>query len=266
MNNITISTWNVNSVRSRLIHLTEYLKSEKSPEVILLQEIKCEENVFPKDEIEDLGYNIAISGQKSYNGVAILSKFPIEDISISMKENSDLQTEARYIESVISAPKGIIRVCNVYVPNGQSPESEKFTYKLNFLEDLKQHIKTLLSYKEKLIVGGDYNIAPDNLIDSWDPKLNNGNICCHPLERKKFYEIINLGLTDIYRSKYPNKQEFTWWDYRKNSWEQNKGLRIDHLLLSPEASDCVKDVEIISEIRNKEKTSDHAPISCTLSL
>lgn len=268
MNNITVATWNVNSIRSRINHLTDYVKSEKSPDVILLQELKCEEIKFPRDEIEDLGYNIAIKGQKTYNGVAILSKYPMEDIctKLPVSKVKNNQDEARYIEAVINVSNDIIRVCSVYVPNGQSPESEKFTYKLNFLEDLKLHLKTLLDYKEKLIVGGDYNIAPDNYIDSWDHKTTEGNLCCHPAERKKFHQIINLGLFDIYRYKFPKKQEFTWWDYRNKSREGNKGLRIDHLLLSPEASDCVENVEIISEIRDMEKPSDHAPVSCTLTI
>jgi len=259
---VTIATWNVNSVKSRLEHLIKYLRSEDAPDILLLQELKCTTDSFPYLEVEDCGYNTAIHGQKTYNGVAILSKFPIEDITRGLP-GDDNDQEARYIEAVISLDDKAIRVASIYVPNGQSPDSVKFQYKMRFFDRLYNHAKELLTYNEVLILGGDYNVAPSE-IDVFDPEKMEGAVCFHIDERKKFRALIGLGLTDIYRAANDNKQQFSWWDYRAGCWQQNKGMRIDHLLLSPEAVDLVSKSDAYTALRGLEKPSDHTPVWCML--
>ena len=254
---LTIASWNVNSIRARLPLLLPWLK-EKSPDIVLLQETKITDDSFPYEDIGDLHYNVAISGQKSYNGVAILSKFPIEDTTIGIPGFEDDQ--ARYIEAVI---KGI-RVASVYVPNGMEVGSPKYDYKLTFLQHLYNHTRTLLTYDEALIMGGDFNIAPTD-DDVYDPQEWHEKILCSTKEREALRTLMGLGLTDALRALFPtNTSLYTWWDYRARGWEANKGLRIDHFLLSPQAADHLRNGEIETSMRNATKASDHAPILCSL--
>jgi exodeoxyribonuclease-3 len=262
---VTIATWNVNSVKTRLAHVLEYLRGEHAPDILLLQELKCMTDAFPYAEIEDAGYNVAVHGQKTYNGVAILSKFPLEDI-IRTLPGDESDEQARYIEALVSIDDSVLRVASVYVPNGQSPDSDKFQYKISFLNRLREHAKELLSYEEMLVIGGDYNISPDAYADTYDAKHLEGTVCCHPEERKKFRSLLNLGLTDIFRRCHPEAQKFSWWDYRAGAWQQNKGLRIDHLLLSPQAADHVIESDIYMDLRSKQKPSDHTPVWCRFGL
>ncbi len=254
-----IVTWNVNSVKSRLEHLKKYLQ-EFTPDVLLLQELKCIDENFPYMEIEDLGYNVAVHGQKTYNGVAILSKHPLEDVKRGLDgaglngQNPDEQ--ARYIEAVT----GGFRVACVYVPNGQEFGSDKFDYKMRFYDRLHKHATELLSYGEKLVIGADYNVAPTDL-DIYDPVSLAGSICFHPAEQEKFRALEFLGLTDAFRALHPARQQFSWWDYRGGAWQNGKGYRIDHLLCSPEAADCLKSCETEDTPRGWEKPSDHAPVA-----
>lgn len=261
---VKIATWNVNSVKTRLEHLVEYLRSDEAPDILLLQELKCTTDSFPYMEVEDCGYNLAIHGQKTYNGVAILSKFPISDVIKELPNNSE-DEQARYIEGVISLKDRAIRVASVYVPNGQSPDSDKFQYKMQFFDRLYEHAKELLKYEEILVIGGDYNVAPSP-IDVYDPVGLEGTTCFHVNERKKFRMLKGLGLTDAYRAVNDNKEQFTWWDYRAGAWQQNKGMRIDHLLLSPEATDILINSDVYLEPRKKEKPSDHTPVWCKLKI
>jgi len=273
---IRIATWNVNSVKPRLRQLLEWLKAD-APDVVLLQEIKCVDEAFPAMEIEELGYNIAVHGQKTYNGVAILSKYPLEDVSKGLAgDENDLQ--ARYIEAVVSingkcqisngnkpsvdlCPLSfdILRVASVYVPNGQTADSEKFPYKLAFLERLYAHLKQLLTYNEMLVVGGDYNIAPTD-DDVHDPALWRGSVLTHDEVRKQFRRLQNLGLHDAYRLLHPNAHEYSWWDYRSNGFVRDNGLRIDHLLLSAQSVDKLSGCVIERNMRGVEKASDHTPV------
>jgi len=254
-----IATWNVNSVKSRLEHLQKYLQDFK-PDILLLQELKCVTENFPYVEIEELGYNIAAHGQKTYNGVAILSKFPLEDIRTGLDgaglngQNPDEQ--ARYIEAVT----GGFRVASVYVPNGQAVGTDKFDYKMRFFDRLREHAIELLKYNEKLVIGADYNVAPAD-IDVYDPKSLAGSVCFHPAEQEKFRALEFLGLTDAFRAANPHGQQFSWWDYRGGSWEHGKGMRIDHLLLSPQAADCLISCATEETPRGWEKPSDHAPVA-----
>ncbi len=258
-----IVTWNVNSIRSRLQHVLDFLRAY-SPDIVLLQELKVETAGMPMMEIEELGYNIAAHGQKTYNGVAILSKYPLDDI-VTVLPGDESDVQARYIEAVASVPGGVVRVASIYVPNGQAVDSDKFPYKLKFLERLKAHAETLLAYEEPLILGADYNVSPYRE-DVFDPVASEGHICYHPEERARLRALMNLGLYDAWRMLHPGVKEFSWWDYRAGCFEQNKGLRIDHLLLSPQAADALRSSEIVRSEREKEKPSDHAPVMATFAL
>lgn len=254
-----IATWNVNSIRVRLPHLLSWLK-ESQPTVVLLQEIKTQSKDFPYESLEDLGYNVFVFGQKTYNGVAILSKFPLEDKRYGLPIPGWEDTEARYIEAFTAG----FRVASVYVPNGQALGSSKYDYKMRFIETLKDHLSHLLTYKEALVVGGDYNIAPRDE-DVHDPKRWEEEIMCSFAERTAFQGILDLGLTDAIRLTYPyheanSAETYTWWDYRGGSWPKNQGLRIDHLLLSPLATTQFQEAGIDRSLRHLEKPSDHAPV------
>jgi len=252
---LTIATWNINSIRMRLPLLLTWLK-ETAPDIVLLQETKTPDDQFPREEIENLHYNIALSGQKSYNGVAILSKFPLEDVTPGIPGFTDDQT--RYIEAVT---KGI-RVASVYVPNGTAVGSDKYEYKLTFLKHLYAHTQTLLTYDEAFVLGGDFNIAPTDQ-DVYDPEEWHEKILCSTPEREGLRSLVYLGLTDALRALHPQQNDlYTWWDYRGGSWQNNFGLRIDHMLLSPQAADHLKEAFVNKDVRATEKSSDHAPVVC----
>jgi exodeoxyribonuclease-3 len=269
-NTIKIATWNVNSINARLENLIFWIKNS-AVDVILLQELKCTEDNFPFEAINDLGYNIAIHGQKSYNGVAILSKFPLEDVKKNLPNFNDEQS--RYIEAVIPFQNTAIRVASIYVPNGGAElaptqkvnETDKFLYKMNFYDHLYTQAKHLLSYNEITILGGDYNVCHHN-IDAYDPVSLKNTVCFHDDERKKFRSLLNLGYQDSFRSLNPNLQAYSWWDYRGNSWKFNKGLRIDYLLASPLAADKLKSCYMDEKMNDREKPSDHCPVVCELIL
>jgi exodeoxyribonuclease-3 len=261
-NPIKIATWNVNSVNARLPNVVEYLR-ENPLDIVLLQELKCVEEAFPALEIGDLGYNVAVFGQKTYNGVAILSKFPIDEVIRGIPEFQDDQS--RYIEAVISVPNGAIRVASVYVPNGGEVESDKFQYKMRFFDALNTHLKNTLKYEEVFLVGGDYNVAFED-IDVHNPAELRGTTCFHPKEQQKFASILNLGFDDSFRKKNPDLKEFSWWDYRAGGWQNNKGMRIDYILTSPEASDKITNCWVDKTPRGKEKASDHTVVVCELAI
>lgn len=256
-----IVSWNINSIQARITHLVDWLK-EHQPDICLLQEIKCINETFPLMFLEELGYNIVTHGQKSYNGVAILSKTPIEEFTTKFLDDPNPE-QSRYLEIVTSYKGKVLRVACVYVPNGQSLDSDKFEYKIKFLKSLKHHMKNILSYGEYFIIGGDFNIAPHNE-DVYDPISLAETVCFSKEEKMLFREIENLGLIDSYRILYPNKTQYTWWDYRGGGYNYNKGMRIDYIFLSPEAASCLVDCQVDEEPRKKERPSDHAPIYCTL--
>ncbi|WP_323732899.1 exodeoxyribonuclease III [Candidatus Bandiella euplotis] len=249
--------WNLNSVSARLEHLKKVIK-QNSPDVLLLQEIKCINEKFPHDELGDLGYNIEVFGQKTYNGVAVLSKHPIEDVCIGLEQVVQEQ-EARYIETTVAINGICNRIISVYVPNGAEVGSEKFKYKLEFLQRLYERLSHLKSIEENIIIGGDFNIAPEE-IDVYDAKQMSGRVCFHIDERKWFRKILNLGYIDSFREFNRDMQQFSWWDYRAGSWQHNKGLRIDQILISPKLMDKITKAGVLTEPRGWERTSDHAPI------
>jgi exodeoxyribonuclease III len=250
-----IITWNVNSVRARLPQVELFLK-EQQPDVLLLQELKCEDHGFPTSLL-DYGYNCALFGQKTYNGVAILSKHPIEDIQKGIPNFED--PASRYIEAFT----GGVRVASVYVPNGQEVGSTAYDYKLDFLSALQVHAKNLLTFDERLIIGGDFNIAPSDE-DVHDPIAWQNQTLCTELERGAWRKITYLGLTDAVKQSTAGSMPYTWWDYRKGSFAKDDGLRIDHLLLSPHAADSLKTTKVHKNMRGLEKASDHAPVECVL--
>lgn len=252
-----IATFNVNSIKARLGNVLEWMKAA-DPDVALFQEIKCTELEFPALDLAGLGYQVALVGQKTYNGVAILAKQRIEvDLTALPGDGSD--EHARYIEGRV----GELRLASIYVPNGQSVGSEKFHYKLGFLARLETRIKELLHGEEPFVLGGDYNIAPFD-IDVHDPNAWRGQIMVSPEERSWFRRYLNLGLVDAYRVSHPDTLGFSWWDYRAGAWQRDMGLRIDHLLLSPQAADRLEASDIDRDPRGKDKASDHTPVWCKL--
>lgn len=261
MPSISIATFNVNSVKARLTNLLAWIDANPI-DIILLQELKCQTDAFPAMEIEERGYNLAIHGQKTYNGVAILSKFPLDDVRRGLA-GDETDEQARYIEAVVSLPGSALRVASAYVPNGQAVDSDKFPYKLNFFERLRAHWAETLKFHEVAVLGGDFNCAPEP-IDVYDPKALDGTICYHPLERERLRRLTNLGFYDAFRISNPTLQQFSWWDYRGDGYARGHGMRIDHLLLSPLATDILTSCHIDEHPRAQEKPSDHAPVVCTL--
>ncbi|MYF24698.1 MAG: exodeoxyribonuclease III [Nitrospira sp. SB0672_bin_25] len=253
-----IATWNVNSINVRLPHVTAYLR-EKSPDVLLLQELKSTEERFPHAEIEDTGYHVAIAGQKTFNGVAIIAKQPIEVEQRTLPGDST-DVNARYLEAVI----GSVRVASIYLPNGNPIDNtEKFSYKLAWMDRLIAHARTLLAYEEPLVLGGDYNVCPTD-DDVYDPEGFANDALCHPETRARFQTLCYLGLTDTIRTRHPHPGVYTFWDYQAGCWNKDQGLRIDHLLLSPQAADRLVDSGVDKGPRGKEKPSDHTPVWCEL--
>jgi len=237
--------------------VSAYLK-EVSPDVLLLQELKTIEETFPKGELEDLGYNIAIVGQKTYNGVGILSKHAIEIEQRALPGDSS-DEQARYVEAII----GNIRIASIYLPNGNPVDTEKFSYKLNWMDRLTAHVRQLLTYEETLVLGGDFNVCPTDH-DVYDPDGFAGDALCHPDTRARFRTLCYLGLTDSLRAFHPQIGLYTFWDYQAGCWNKDQGLRIDHLLLSPQAADRLVASGVDKGPRGKEKPSDHTPVWCEL--
>lgn len=258
-----IVSWNVNSIRQRLVPLLSFLR-EKSPDIVCLQELKCEESAFPRSEIEDAGYNALVQGQKTFNGVAILSRRPIQESVIGLPGfNEDIQS--RYVEAVIADDRcGIFRVASIYAPNGNPVESAKYPYKLAFMAALERHAKDLLQQEEVTILAGDYNIIPDAR-DVYDPIAWSKDALFLPSSRAVFQRLINLGYSDALRCVTDEPGHYTFWDYQAGAWQKNHGLRIDHFLLSPRATDRLARIEIVKSLRSGEKPSDHVPISLELS-
>ena len=258
-----IATWNVNSIRTRLPQVLAWLK-ETNPDIVCLQELKCMDEQFPAMEIEELGYNIETVGQKTYNGVAILSKFPLEVEETVLPGDGIKEDEARYIQALVMHGDVPLRIASIYVPNGGDPQGERFPYKLHFFETLRKHAVALMEEADTpFILAADWNVAPA-AIDVYDADKLDGTTCFHPEERKRFRGIVNLGLTDAFRLLHPDAQEYSWWDYRGGGWQANHGMRIDHLLLSPGAADQLQDAGIDKHVRGQEKASDHVPVWCKL--
>lgn len=254
----TIATWNVNSINARLPNVLEWLAAAK-PDIVLLQEIKCQDAAFPREAVEDQGYNVATHGQKSYNGVAILSRRPLEDVVRGLPGDPD-DEQARYLEATVDG----LRVASIYLPNGNPMGTEKFAYKLAWMARLGAHAAALLEQDEPVVLGGDYNVIPEP-VDCHDPKAWLGDALFQPESRRAYRALLHLGLTEVYRALHPDERgAYTFWDYQGGAFQLDHGIRIDHLLLSPLAADRLTACAIDKEPRRKPKASDHTPVVVTL--
>ena len=257
-----IATWNVNSVNARLETVLGWF-AEAQPDVACLQEIKCVDERFPTAEFERLGYNVAVHGQKTYNGVALVSKTPLEDVRKGLP-GEDGDDHARYIEAVVSGPNPV-RACGIYLPNGNPIGTDKFAYKLRWMERLNAHARELLALEEPLVIAGDYNVIPGPE-DADDPAAWTGDALFQPETRSAYRALKWLGLTDAYAEVDGAPGGYTFWDYQAGAWPKNHGIRIDHLLLSPQAADHLAGVVIHRDVRGREKPSDHVPVVAELTL
>jgi len=254
-----IATWNVNSVKARLETATVWLK-DAAPDVVCLQEIKCTDDAFPRQAFEDLGYNCAVHGQKTYNGVAILSKRPIEDVTPRLPGGED-DDHARYLEAVVTGGKGILRVASVYAPNGNPIGTDKFAYKLAWLERLRERAAALLELEEPAALMGDYNVIPSP-DDCHDPAVWMNDALFQPESRAALRRVENLGWQDAFRACDARPGRYTFWDYQAGAWQKDHGIRIDFVLLSPQALDRLKSCTIDKRVRGWDKPSDHVPVVC----
>ena len=256
-----IASWNVNSVKVRLPHLLDFLKNAQ-PDVLCLQETKCLVDDFPRLEIQALGYRVEALGQRAYNGVALVSKEPARDIVAGLPGADDEQ--ARYIEASFGGGDGSeVRVASIYLPNGNPVDTDKFTYKLAWMERLNAHAQGLLRREIPFVLAGDYNVCPADE-DVYDPVAWRNDALCRSETRQRFRGLLYLGLSDAYRSFHREPHRYTFWDYQAGRWNRDEGLRIDHLLLSPHAIDRVAACDIDKTPRGKERASDHTPIWCEL--
>ncbi len=257
-----IATWNVNSINARLENVLAWFE-QAQPDVAVLQEIKCVDEKFPTEAFERLGYNVAIHGQKTYNGVAMLSKTPLEDVTRGLP-GDDADDHARFIEAVTGGATPV-RVVGIYLPNGNPIGTEKFAYKLAWMDRLNRHAKALLTQEERLVILGDYNVIPEPE-DADKPEGWLGDALFQPESRGAFRALKNLGLTDAYMQVDGTPGGYTFWDYQAGAWQRNHGIRIDHALLSPQAADRLKSCVIHREVRGTEKPSDHVPVVVELDL
>jgi len=257
-----VASWNINSVRLRLPLLLGYLR-ERAPDVLCLQELKCTDEQFPRAEIEDAGYNALIHGQKSWNGVAILSRRPLEETRGGLPGGHE-DEQSRYLEALAQDEAGkVMRIASIYLPNGNPPGTEKTAYKYGWMDRLLSHARDLLALEEPLVLAGDYNVIPAPE-DAGDPKAWQGDALFLPETRQRFRALLNLGFTDALRACSDAGGLYTFWDYQAGAWQKNNGIRIDHLLLSPQAADRLVSVAIDKDMRAKDKPSDHVPIRAEL--
>jgi len=255
-----ISSWNVNSIRARIVNVLNYLKSS-NPDILMIQEIKTEEKNFPFNDFKNLGYECHVFGQKGYNGVAFLSKINIDNINI--KFFKDKNNHSRIIVGDIKKKSKIFKLVNIYAPNGNPIGTEKYEYKKDWFNSFVKQVKKTLLENKNIIIGGDFNVIPEQ-IDVYNYKKYENDALFKLEIRKKFRELINLGFQDIYRYFNKDVQEYTFWDYMAGSWQKNYGMRIDHFLVSNNLLDNIKNVNIDKKPRSKIKPSDHTPIELEL--
>jgi exodeoxyribonuclease-3 len=258
-----IATWNINGIKARLGLLELWLK-QHDPDVVCLQEIKSVDEAFPRAEIEALGYNIETHGQKSWNGVAILSKRRFDEVHRGLP-GDDGDEQARLIEGLFHTDdQGVVRVCNIYLPNGNPVDSEKFPYKLAWMERLIGFVEERLAFEEPFVLLGDFNLIP-TAHDCHDPAAWWGDALFRPESLEKFRRLTNLGLVDAVRA-VTEEPSYTFWDFQSGAWRRNAGIRIDHLLLSPQAADRLEDVVVHKDVRGWDKPSDHVPVEGVFTL
>jgi len=254
-----IATWNINGIKARHDNVIAWLK-EASPDIACLQEIKSVDEAFPRGEIEALGYNLETHGQKGFNGVALLSKLPFDEVNRGLPVlEGDADDQARFIEGVFTVGDKPLRVVSLYLPNGNPVDTEKFPYKLSWMARLEAWARERLALEEPLILAGDYNVIPEPE-DCHDPKVWEGDALYRPESRSAFRSLLNLGFTEALRNTTDAPETYTFWDYQAGAWQKNNGIRIDHLLMSPEAANRLSGVSIDKHTRAWEKPSDHVPV------
>jgi len=258
-----IATWNVNSIRQRLDHLLTWLR-DCAPDIVCLQEIKCVDEAFPREAIEALGYNVVSHGQKTFNGVALLSKYPLEEATPRLG-GDEADVHARFLEGVVSLKSGVVRVACLYLPNGNPVGTEKYPYKLKWMSRLLEYSRERLKTEEPLVLAGDFNVIPAPP-DVHNPAAWINDALFKPQTRESFQALLGLGLTDALRAVSDEPGQYTFWDYQAGAWQKNWGIRIDHMLLSPQASDRLTGVGIDKYVRAWEKPSDHVPVWIDLDL
>ncbi|MEE9389270.1 MAG: exodeoxyribonuclease III [Paracoccaceae bacterium] len=251
-----IATYNINGIKARINAVPAWIADAK-PDVVLLQEIKSVDENFPSEVFEDLGYNVETHGQKSFNGVAILSKHPLEDVVRGLP-GDDSDEQARWIEATVMGEKAI-RVCGLYLPNGNPVPGPKYDYKLAWMERLHARAKELLIGEEPALMAGDYNIIPQD-IDAAQPDDWRQDALARPESRAAYQRIVNLGFTEALRARNQAPEQYSFWDFQRGAWERNNGIRIDHFLLTPQCADLLLDCQIDAHIRGYEKPSDHVPV------
>jgi len=260
---VRIATWNINGVKARLDSLTRWLE-ESAPDVVCLQEIKSLDETFPAEAIERLGYNVATHGQKGFNGVALLSKRPLEDVTCRLPGDEE-DLHARFIEAVVSTDTGAVRVASLYLPNGNPIDTEKFPYKLAWMDRLLAHAEGLLANDEPIVLAGDYNVIPEPA-DARHPDRWTDDALFQPESRARYRALVNLGYCDALRAVDDADGIYTFWDYQAGAWQKNNGIRIDHLMLSPMAADRLEGVTVEKHTRAWAKPSDHVPVVVSLDL
>lgn len=251
-----IATFNINGIKARYPALCDWL-DESRPDVALLQEIKSVDQNFPREMFEDRGYNVETHGQKGFNGVAILSKFPLEDVVRGLPGDPE-DEQARWIEATVIGDQAV-RLCGLYLPNGNPCPGPKYDYKLAWMARLETHAKELLATEMPVVMAGDYNIIPQDE-DAARPETWQEDALARPESRAAFRRILNLGFTEAFRAQTIGPEHYSFWDYQAGAWQRNNGIRIDHLLLSAQAADLLQDCKIDAEIRGREKPSDHVPV------
>jgi exodeoxyribonuclease-3 len=258
-----IATWNVNSIRQRLDCLQAWLK-ERQPDIVCLQEIKCTDEAFPREPLEALGYNLAVHGQKTFNGVALLSKLPFDEVAPGLI-GDDGDVQARFLEALVSTRSGVVRLVSLYLPNGNPAPGDKYTYKLKWIDRLIKFSVDRLKNEEPFVLAGDYNVIPA-AHDAKRPEAWTKDALFLPATREKFRALINLGLTDAIRAVSDDGGLYTFWDYQAGAYAKDDGIRIDHLLLSPQAADRLIDAGIDRHVRGWDKPSDHVPVYVDLEI
>jgi exodeoxyribonuclease-3 len=252
-----IATFNINGIKARTEALLDWL-AEAQPDVACLQEIKSVDEAFPREAFEALGYRVETHGMKAFNGVAILSKQPLEDVTRRLP-GDEADEQARWIEATVIGPKRAVRLCGLYLPNGNPTPGPKYDYKLAWMDRMLTRTRTLLADEQPLVLCGDYNIIPQ-AEDAANPQNWLTDALYLPQSRQAYQRLLNLGLTDAIRAQNPAPGTYTFWDFQAGAWERNNGIRIDHLLLSPQAADLLQTSGIDKAVRGRDKPSDHVPV------